>query len=54
MSDSELNATDTQLKEMEAGRRPGLAAKLKAHVQRFWWLHLIIFIFSTLIIILCM
>ncbi|KAL8671486.1 MAG: hypothetical protein Q9168_004021, partial [Polycauliona sp. 1 TL-2023] len=33
---------------------PGFGAKLKTHFKRFWWLHLILFIASTLIIVLCL
>jgi preprotein translocase subunit SecG len=34
--------------------RPGLGAKLKAHLRRFWWLHVIIFVVCTLILVLCL
>ncbi|KAL9001426.1 MAG: hypothetical protein Q9169_000001 [Polycauliona sp. 2 TL-2023] len=34
-------------------KKPGFGAKLKAHFRRFWWLHLILFIASILIIVLC-
>ena len=36
------------------GRKQSFGAKLKAHFKRFWWLHLILFIASTLIIVLCL
>ncbi|KAL8875591.1 MAG: hypothetical protein Q9198_006072, partial [Flavoplaca austrocitrina] len=36
------------------GRKQSFGAKLKAHFKRFWWLHLILFIASILIIVLCM
>ncbi|KAL8877854.1 MAG: hypothetical protein Q9192_008580 [Flavoplaca navasiana] len=36
------------------GRKQSFGAKLKAHFKRFWWLHLILFIVSTLIIVLCL
>lgn len=36
------------------GPPQGFGAKLKAHLKKFWWLHLIIFIASTLIIVLCL
>ncbi|KAI4194170.1 MAG: hypothetical protein LQ346_003750 [Caloplaca aetnensis] len=34
--------------------RPSFGAKLKAHFRKWWWLHLIFFIASTLIIVLCL
>ncbi len=34
--------------------RPSFGAKLKAHFRKWWWLHLIVFIASTLIIVLCL
>ncbi|KAL8940997.1 MAG: hypothetical protein Q9211_002002 [Gyalolechia sp. 1 TL-2023] len=34
--------------------KPGFGAKLKAHFKKWWWLHLIVFIGSTLIIVLCL
>ncbi|KAI4130238.1 MAG: hypothetical protein LQ338_001853 [Usnochroma carphineum] len=37
----------------EGGRR-SFGAKLKAHLRKWWWLHLIFFIASTLIIVLCL
>ncbi|KAL8678790.1 MAG: hypothetical protein Q9186_004900 [Xanthomendoza sp. 1 TL-2023] len=36
------------------GEKQGFGAKLKAHLRRYWWLHLIFFIASTLIIVLCL
>lgn len=33
---------------------PGFGAKVKAHLRRFWWLHLFIFVACTLIIVLCL
>ncbi|KAL8708471.1 MAG: hypothetical protein Q9220_006628 [cf. Caloplaca sp. 1 TL-2023] len=35
-------------------RKAGFGAKLKAHLRKWWWLHLIFFIASTLIIVLCL
>ncbi|KAL9002360.1 MAG: hypothetical protein Q9180_009980, partial [Flavoplaca navasiana] len=35
------------------GRKRSFGAKLKAHFKRFWWLHLILFIASILVIVLC-
>ena len=37
---------------VEEIHKPTLAARLKAHLRRFWWLHLIIFICVTLLIVL--
>jgi hypothetical protein len=34
--------------------RPGFGQKAKRHCVRFWWLHLIIFCISFLIIALCL
>ncbi|KAL9603892.1 MAG: hypothetical protein Q9219_000830 [cf. Caloplaca sp. 3 TL-2023] len=34
--------------------KPSFGAKLKAHFKKWWWLHLIFFIASTLIIVLCL
>ncbi|KAL9584810.1 MAG: hypothetical protein Q9212_001893 [Teloschistes hypoglaucus] len=36
------------------GRKQGFGAKVKAHLRKWWWLHLIFFIASTLIIVLCL
>ncbi|KAL8811072.1 MAG: hypothetical protein Q9223_007611 [Gallowayella weberi] len=36
------------------GGKQGFGAKLKAHFRRYWWLHLISFVVSTLIIVLCL
>ena len=36
------------------GPKLGFGAKLKAHLRKWWWLHLIFFIASTLIIVLCL
>ena len=44
----------THIKELDAAKSPGFGAKLKAHLKKFWWLHLIIFISCTLIIVLCL
>ncbi|KAL8948649.1 MAG: hypothetical protein Q9222_005181 [Ikaeria aurantiellina] len=38
----------------EGRRKPGFGAKVKAHLKKWWWLHLIFFIASTLIIVLCL
>ena len=42
----------THVEELERGRKPGFGARLKAHYKKFWWLHLLIFIACTLIIVL--
>ncbi|KAL8774247.1 MAG: hypothetical protein Q9209_000998 [Squamulea sp. 1 TL-2023] len=48
-----LPQSDVREITSEKGKR-SFGAKLKAHFRRFWWLHLIIFIASTLIIVLCL
>ena len=47
--------TQSDVREIGSeGRKQSFGAKLKAHFKRFWWLHLILFIVSTLIIVLCL
>ncbi|KAL8689252.1 MAG: hypothetical protein Q9218_005035 [Villophora microphyllina] len=36
------------------GKKSGFGAKFKGHLKKWWWLHLIFFIASTLIIVLCL
>ncbi|KAL8788554.1 MAG: hypothetical protein Q9213_001627 [Squamulea squamosa] len=48
-----LPQSDVREITSEKGKR-SFGAKLKAHFRRFWWLHLIFFISSTLIIVLCL
>ncbi|KAL8872971.1 MAG: hypothetical protein Q9174_001493 [Haloplaca sp. 1 TL-2023] len=46
---------DTHVQEVSSERaKPGFGRKLKHHLRRWWWLHLILFIASTLIIVLCL
>lgn len=49
MSDTDLKRPEDHVEEI---RKPTVAARLKAHLRRFWWLHLIIFICATLLIVL--
>jgi len=53
MSDHEGKMyAQTHVEEVGMGRKPGLGVRLKAHYKKFWWLHLMIFIACTLIIVL--
>ena len=42
------------LEEVKSTESQGFNARIKTHLRRFWWLHLIIFIACTLIIVLCL
>ena len=35
-------------------RKPTFGQKLKAHLRKWWWAHLMIFVASTLTIVLCL
>lgn len=53
MSDLEGKTyAQTHVEELRMGRKPGVGARLKVHYKKFWWLHLIIFVACTLIIVL--
>ena len=54
MSDEEAKAPGTVIEEIPGGRKAGFGAKVRGHFRRFWWLHLIFFVCSTLIIVLCL
>ncbi|MCJ1340282.1 hypothetical protein MMC09_005576 [Bachmanniomyces sp. S44760] len=51
----EGKASETgHIEEVELGPTLGFGGKLKNHLRKWWWLHLIFFIASTLIIVLCL
>ncbi|KAI4250544.1 MAG: hypothetical protein L6R40_000144 [Gallowayella cf. fulva] len=53
--EEEKSLPQTHVQELTSeGGKQSFGAKLKAHFRRFWWLHLIFFIASTLIIVLCL
>ena len=42
----------THVEELGTPKKPGFGARLKAHYRKYWWLHLIIVIVCSLVIIL--
>jgi hypothetical protein len=56
MSSSEGKVPHTDYVEEvgEVNRKPTFGQKLKAHLRKWWWAHLIFFIASTLILVLCL
>ncbi|KAL8966197.1 MAG: hypothetical protein Q9183_003479 [Haloplaca sp. 2 TL-2023] len=55
MEESKGILPDSHIQEVSNERaKPGFGRKLKTHLRKWWWLHLIIFIASTLIIVLCL
>ncbi|KAI9804024.1 MAG: hypothetical protein M1833_000305 [Piccolia ochrophora] len=53
VNQSTVKADDTSYMEHgHSEKSPGFGTKLKNHFRRFWWLHLIIFIICTLVIVL--
>lgn len=55
MSSHEGKGGETShIEEIGTTQKPGFGTRLKAHYRRFWWLHLIIFVSATLIIVLCL
>lgn len=54
MSDDEMKMPNTQIEEVEGDGKSSFGANFKEHLRRFWWLHLIFFMCSTLILVLCL
>lgn len=51
MSQSEgKSAGASYVEEVHSVRKPTFAGKLKAHLRKWWWAHLIVFLLSTLTI----
>ncbi len=53
-SEGKIPHTDYVEEVGEVNRKPTFGQKLKAHLRKWWWAHLIFFIASTLILVLCL
>jgi len=56
MASSEAKVPHTDYVEDvgDESRKPTFGGKFKAHMRKWWWAHLLFFIASTLVIVLCL